>query len=214
MKFDNLIEKNEKEYFENAELDERFIRQVETMGTDYYDSVISSIISVNTNNDQNRYGQIQGAGEPFQHKPLLGLYKTHCVDNSMQSMFMNMDAKTEGIKRIEDSDGVFDIDFKAKQAKKVGALLDAVIEKKGNVEDCISSYSKLVSNNLIENYKEKQLKKELKGNWLIFGKRGKKNIFLYLKVGCDHSSRGDQEIYQSLIDIYSEAFIMDLKSGK
>jgi hypothetical protein len=71
-----------------------------------------------------------------------------------------------------------------------------------------------VSNNLIENYKEKQLKKELKGNWLIFGKRGKKNIFLYLKVGCDHSSRGDQEIYQSLIDIYSEAFIMDLKSGK
>lgn len=213
MKFDALFEMNEPSFFKEATLNEIFIRQIEALGTEHYDEVIASIISVNTNNEINKSGQIQGAGEPFQNEPLLGLYKTHCLDQNMRSMFMNMKASQFGLKRSEGLDE-FDIEFTKKKKTIISRQFKKLSNERGDISTFIGKFSKETSNNLINNYNENKNNQKLTGNWLIFGKSNNKNTFLYLSVGYDHSKEIDAKIYQSLVNMYSEDVITNLKSGK
>ena len=90
MKFDALLEMNHPELAKKVNFNEKFLKHVLEMGTDHYDFLISSIMSVTTDNKINNFGQTQGAGAAFKHEPLLGLYKTHCLDISLKSRMMNV----------------------------------------------------------------------------------------------------------------------------
>ena len=213
MKFDTIFEMKAPSFLKEAKLNEIFIRQIEALGTEHYDEVIASIISVNTNNEINKSGQIQGAGEPFQNEPLLGLYKTHCLDESMQSKLMNMKASQFGLKRSEGLDE-FDIEFTKQQKTIISKQFKKLRKERGDINAFIKEYAKATSKELINNYNENKNNQKLTGNWLIFGKSNNKNTFLYLSVSYNHSKEFDAKIYQSLVNMYSEYFITNLKSGK
>ena len=208
MKFDALFEMKAPEFFKEAELNKTFIRQIEEISEDHYDYVIESIISVNTNNAINHSGHSHGAGEPFIHEPLLGLYKTHCIGPSVQSMFMNMKPFKNGLKKSNNQENKFDIDFTEKEKEN----LIEQLKKEQDIASAIEKYSKNIVDKLFNKYKQRRANQQITGNWLIFGKSDNKNIFLYLSVGYDHSPENDLKIYQSLVDMYSGRFIQELKS--
>lgn len=213
MKFDELFKMNEPEFFKKAELNETFIRQIEEIGEDYYDYVIESIISVNTNNAINQSGHIQGAGEPFKHEPLLGLYKTHSIGTSIESVTMNMlGAFEHELKLTKDQQNEFDIDFTEEGKTKSLEYLGEKLREGKDISSAINEYSKDKGKKLLSIYQQKREHRKLTGHWLIFGKSDNKNIFLYLSVGYDHSKENDKKIYRALVDMYSESFIQELKS--
>ena len=212
MKFDALFEMKEPEFFKEAELNETFIKQVEQMGADNYDYVIASIVSVNTNNGINQSGHSQGAGKPFKCDPLLGLYKTHCIDPNMKSMAMNTREAFKGdLEIIYDQENKCDINPTEEEYRKLLEYLNEKQKQGKDIGSAIEEYSKEKGNKFLRSYQSKRDREKLTGNWLIFGKINNKNIFLYLAVGYDHSRENDSKIYQSLVDMYSESFIQELK---
>ena len=91
-----------------------------------------------------------------------------------------MSASGIGIIRISGDDSMEIISkvYRSKGGKKQIKEAESHTIHYGFIYDNDTMIDEVLVMIMKENYKEKQLKKELKGNWLIFGKRGKKNIFL------------------------------------
>lgn len=211
MKFDAYFEFKEPDYFKKVELEDAFIKHLEDLGTNYYDGVIESIISVHTDNKINQSGHKQGSGAPYIHEPLSGLYKVHCINPSLQSTLMNMGLSKLGIKISNNLESAFNIEFTPEKEEEILSECDKVQQEGGNLTSFIEKYSNQESHIALNQYTTKRVCQKLTGNWLIFGKSNNKNIFLYLSTGDDHSKKNDPGIYQTLVNMYSEEFIQNLK---
>lgn len=216
MKFKELFNDKIKDLClpENYKLTDAFIKQVQGLDSDHYDSIIATIISVQTNNAINEDGHNQGEGQPYKHEPLLGLYKSHCIDASRRSVHMNMKLGKEGIKIIEGLDGDSDINFTPKMEKELLKEMDEAIAQGTFSKDDVEQFAREKTKSLLANYRENRKNNCLNGNWVVFGKRAGENIFLYTHISFEHSKDEDPKIYQQLVDMYSQEFISELKSGK
>lgn len=197
---------------ENYKLTEEFINQVEALDVKHHSSIIETIISIQTDNQINEDGHNQGKGQAYQDEPLLGLYKSHCIDVSLQSTVMNMQTSKEGIKINYDNG--FDVDFTKAGEKKAHKAMQEAISKGISPQEHIHQYTRKLFKNCLDNYNGNKRGKCIKGNWVLFGKSAGANIFLYTHVSFKHSRANDSKIYQQLIDMYSQEFISELKSGK
>ena len=229
MKFRSLFNKikscEKSDISDDYEITNQLINQLEKLGTSYYNPVISTIIGVQSEGKIRKDGHNQVMGEMYKHEPLLGLYKSHTLDSSLRSTFMNMNVNQSNLRIIDDQDSLVgvDIDFidseiemkefnKYCESYKKYNRLTELTEK--DLQKCIEEYTEKYGEKCLKNYQKKSSKNKINGNWLVFGKLGQKNIYLYLHMGFDHTEAGDEKLYQQLINFYSEDYISLLKSGK
>lgn len=93
LSFESLIQyKKEKNQFPNEiMLNSIFMKKINELGSDYYDSVINAILAICTEDKINPDG-MRGA-EIFKHEPLKGLYKKHLRGIGVDSIIKNIGQK-------------------------------------------------------------------------------------------------------------------------
>jgi len=165
--------------FDNVELPEAFIQQIESHDVDWYNPVIAGIVCVETNGRINKYhvGKNEISQQTFSRKPLKGLNKVYIPLNRIRDLM---------------------------QQHKLRSRMDGNEITETDIATMLEDLRKL--ENLSE--VRRKLRKENKhtGCWLIYGELDNRRHYLMVYDGIDHTSK-DAEIYTQLKVMYSESYL-------